>query len=233
MSWELAHFVWNLIITAAISTWSSMGTNGLGWIIGLGTPFLVLVMKMRRAEKGARLKFIFSQWRDDVRDVFVVYLAIGLTIFIWELSWNIPHQTWRKAELTAIPSISAHIPVPFIEKTHSVVPSRSSNYLVGADLKIGAAYYLNGSTLSLAEANTSTMIPAVCVASSATRCIYSGTINTGTWKAGGELYLSDSTPGGLTQTHPSASGHCLQVMGFATSATQILVRVSSDYGCIQ
>jgi hypothetical protein len=108
------------------------------------------------------------------------------------------------------------------------------DYLTGSDLITGDAYYVNSSgVLTPAEANSPSTLPAVCVASSSTRCIYSGTITTGSWTAGGTLYLSDKSPGALTQTIPSTSGHCVQVMGTATSTTNILVKISPDWGGIK
>ena len=106
--------------------------------------------------------------------------------------------------------------------------------LTGSGLTTGTAYYVASSgTLTLAEANASTTLPAVCVASSSTVCVYNGTITTGTWTAGGVLYLSDSTAGALTQTEPSTSGHYIQRVGIATSTSQILILPSLDVGSIQ
>lgn len=45
---------------------------------------------------------------------------------------------------------------------------------------------------------------------------------------GGALYLS-TTAGGITQTAPSSTNDCIQVLGFALSATNILFNPSPDY----
>jgi hypothetical protein len=118
--------------------------------------------------------------------------------------------------------------------TYYVILTGLSSSTFEVSARVGGAAISAGSAGSGTQTVTKVLtLPAVCVASSSTRCIYSGIISTGTWKAGGELYLSDSTPGALTQTLPSASGHALQVMGFAMSTTEILVKMSSDWGSIQ
>lgn len=51
--------------------------------------------------------------------------------------------------------------------------------------------------------------------------------DTWTWTIGGAIYLSTSS--GLTQTAPSATDDCIQVLGFALSATTIFFKPSVDY----
>lgn len=52
--------------------------------------------------------------------------------------------------------------------------------------------------------------------------VYTGGINTAvTTVTGGEIYLSDSSPGGFTSTPPSASGHVVQRIGSGVSSTAI------------
>jgi hypothetical protein len=133
------------------------------------------------------------------------------------------------------PQVQVNVPAPSVILPPQMVrdDQGSSGYLNGNDLQIGHAYYLNGETLTLAEANSPATVPAVCVASSLTRCINNGIIVTGSWKAGGALYLSDTQPGGLMQTATFTSGHFLQVMGHAVSTNKVLVTVSPDYGGIQ
>ncbi len=111
--------------------------------------------------------------------------------------------------------------------------SASTGSLTGSGLTTGSAYYLNSSTLTLAKADSSSTVPAICVASSSTVCVYSGMITTGSWTAGGVLYVSDATSGALTQTAPSTSGHYIQRIGIAISATSMLVMPSLDVAGIQ
>ncbi len=49
-----------------------------------------------------------------------------------------------------------------------------------------------------------------------------------TWTVGGALYLS-ATAGAMTQTAPTATDSCTQVLGFALSATVVSFRASPDY----
>jgi len=107
--------------------------------------------------------------------------------------------------------------------------------ITGSGLTAYDVYYVSSSGLALAEANASSTTPAVCVASSNTVCITNGTVTNGswTWTAGQILYLSDSSSGALTSTEPSTSGHYVQRVAVALSATQILVMPSLDVGGIQ
>jgi len=57
---------------------------------------------------------------------------------------------------------------------------------------------------------------------SAAAQVYTGGINTAVATVtGGEIYLSDTTPGGFTSTPPSAAGHTLQRIGSGVTATAI------------
>jgi hypothetical protein len=96
------------------------------------------------------------------------------------------------------------------------------------------AYYFSGSGLALAEANASTTVPGICVASSTTVCVYSGVVTgfTGLTE-GGVVYVSDGTAGALTQTAPVTSGHYVQTVGVATSTTTILVIPSLNVAGVQ
>jgi hypothetical protein len=109
-----------------------------------------------------------------------------------------------------------------------------SNSLTGSGLTANDAYYMGSSGLALAEANASTTVPAICIASSTTACVFSGVVTgfSGLTQ-GGVVYVSDATAGALTQTAPSTSGHYIQRVGVATSTTAILVMPSVDVGTIQ
>lgn len=45
--------------------------------------------------------------------------------------------------------------------------------------------------------------------------------NSWSWTAGGVLYLSVTTAGGMTQTAPSSTGQCVTVLGVALSSTVV------------
>ena len=106
--------------------------------------------------------------------------------------------------------------------------------LTGSGLTLGNTYYMNGATITAAEANASTTLPAVCVASSTIACTFNGVV-TGLsgLTAGAVYYVSDGTAGAITATAPSTSGHYVQVIGVATSTTSLLVMPSLNYGGIQ
>ena len=92
-------------------------------------------------------------------------------------------------------------------------------------------YYMPaGGSLATAKADGSINLvtnPAVCVASSTSVCATAGnTVTNGSWSwtVGGVLYVSDATTGLMTQTSPSTSGHYVQQIGIALSATVILIQ---------
>jgi len=76
-------------------------------------------------------------------------------------------------------------------------------------------------------------LPGICVASSATVCVYSGTITGLSGLTVGVQYLSDATAGAFTATAPSTSGHYIQRVGVALDTTTLLVMPSLDVGTIQ
>jgi len=53
------------------------------------------------------------------------------------------------------------------------------------------------------------------------------TLSSWTWTVGGQLFLS--TSGAMTQTAPSGSGNCIQVLGIALSATKIDFNSNANY----
>jgi len=91
-------------------------------------------------------------------------------------------------------------------------------------------YYMPaGGSLATAKADGSINLatnPAICVAYSTTVCSTAGgtvTYASWTWTVGGAIYVSDATTGLMTQTAPSTSGHYVQRIGVALSATVMLV----------
>lgn len=87
----------------------------------------------------------------------------------------------------------------------------------------------------IADANTAAKFPAVGIAVGAGAANATVTVlllgiarkDAWTWTVGGLIYLSTSS--GLTQTQPSATDDCIQVIGIATNAARILVQPSLMY----
>ncbi|OFZ19331.1 MAG: hypothetical protein A2X94_00200 [Bdellovibrionales bacterium GWB1_55_8] len=105
----------------------------------------------------------------------------------------------------------------------------------GAGLTQGLVYYMSASGLSPANASAVASMPGVCIASTATACIYSGTFKFAAspgWTIGGVLYVATSA-GGLTQTAPSGSGEQVQRVGVAIASDTILIMPSLDVGGVQ
>ena len=93
------------------------------------------------------------------------------------------------------------------------------------------AYYVSAAdTYTAADATNSAKMPAVCVAASATSCVYSGTVTTSGLTAGAIYYVSATTPGVLTATAPATTGQFIQRVGVALSTTVLLVMPSLDVG---
>lgn len=68
------------------------------------------------------------------------------------------------------------------------------------------------------------------VSNGASATVYYGNINnvlTGL-TVGDELYLSGTTPGGVTATPPSTAGHIVQRLGVATATTEMLVEIDGN-----
>jgi hypothetical protein len=105
--------------------------------------------------------------------------------------------------------------------------------LTGSGLSAGDAYYMAAGGLAVADSSvaSSADMPAICVATSSTVCVYSGVVTTGSWTTGNIIYVG--TSGALTATIPSTSGYSVQRIGVATSATQVLIMPSLDVGLIQ
>jgi hypothetical protein len=117
--------------------------------------------------------------------------------------------------------------------SNSLIPnSATGSYLSATALTTGSAYYQAVSGLTLARANSASTMPAVCVATSATVCLYNGIyryINSQSWTVGGTVYLSSSSAGALTQTAPSGAGTFIQKIGTAIANDTILIMPTLYY----
>lgn len=101
-----------------------------------------------------------------------------------------------------------------------------TNETVGEDVTFGEVLYLNSNgSLYLADADASTTMPVVGIATEAISSTGAGDIlrqgyirdDSWAWTVGGLIYAS-TTAGGLTQTKPTGSGDQVQIVGYAYSA---------------
>lgn len=151
--------------------------------------------------------------------------------------------------MTTLPA-SLIIPTPTIQEgiadtiqfnsTPSTNLSASGNIFLataGENLAFGDIVYIKSDgKLWKADADASTLFPAQFMAiatisaDAVGKFLHTGFArnNSWTWTVGGPVYLS-TTAGGITQTAPSGSGNCIQVLGFALSATVISFNASPDY----
>jgi hypothetical protein len=105
---------------------------------------------------------------------------------------------------------------------------------VTTGLTAGKLYGISGSALTLSEASSaSTVMPAVCIATTTTFCMISGTYTTSGLTANSVYYTSDGTAGTITATAPTTSGHFVQRIGMALSTTVLFVNVGLDVGTVQ
>ena len=107
--------------------------------------------------------------------------------------------------------------------------------VAGTSLSAGSVYYMSGTVLTPAKADAAATTPAICIASSATACMYNGVFRLGAspgWAIGVALYLSDTVAGGLTQVVPATAGHFVQRVGIALAADTVLMMPALDVGQI-
>jgi len=91
------HFIWSIAWDAIAAPYADLGTNPLGWIVGVGIPFGVLAIKARRAPKGEKWSLILSAWRAELRDTLLVYLLVLVAVIAYEGFYRIPHRIWSEA----------------------------------------------------------------------------------------------------------------------------------------
>ena len=115
----------------------------------------------------------------------------------------------------------------------NTISGGSTGSITGSGLTTGQIYYMGSSGLANADSSVaaSANMPGVCVASSATVCVYSGVVTTGTWTQGQIIYVGSS--GALTSTIPSTSGYSVQRVGIAATSNTVLVIPSLDVTVLQ
>lgn len=97
-------FGFDLAWAAASAAFSDLGTNGLGWMVALVIPFLVVLLKIRSKPSGSKWAFICSQWRTELRDAALVFIAVWFFIAAWEGLWGLPRKIWSQAGKVEGPS---------------------------------------------------------------------------------------------------------------------------------
>ena len=109
-------------------------------------------------------------------------------------------------------------------------------YIPGSSLTAAKLYYFASGGLTLAKADDTSTVPAMCLSISTTACSFSGVYrfaSSQSWTAGQLLYVSDASAGALVTTAPSTSGHYVQRVGVALAADTMLILISPDVGGIQ
>jgi len=112
----------------------------------------------------------------------------------------------------------------------------SGLYIPGSSLTAGTVYYQASGGLTAAKADTSTTVPAICIAISTTQCAYAGTFrfsSSQSWTAGQILYVSDASAGAIVNSAPTTSAHYIQRIGVALANDTIQFMPSIDVGGIQ
>lgn len=106
-------FAWDVVVEAAKAAFSDLGTNALDWVIGLGTPVLLTLMKARQAPKNRRWNYVRRNWRSEIRQLLVVSIVVWSAVFVYEAKWHIPRRILQEAENAPSPALlPSQIPVP-------------------------------------------------------------------------------------------------------------------------
>jgi hypothetical protein len=103
-------FMWQLVFGAFREMLADWGTSPLGWMLIFIIPVGVLAMKAHRAEKGKVWIEVLENWREEIRDVFVVTLACSALIFSYELFFREPFTIWKRFSGIPPPPLLFHAP---------------------------------------------------------------------------------------------------------------------------
>jgi hypothetical protein len=96
----MGFIVWRGILAA----WADLGTNGLGWFVGLGTPVLAVFWRASQGPSGKRGEFVRQKWKEELKHAFVLAIAVFFLIATWEACWNIPYGIWQQAQNAPAPT---------------------------------------------------------------------------------------------------------------------------------
>lgn len=110
----------------------------------------------------------------------------------------------------------------------AIVAATTRTYVAGEDLAAGDFVYIKSDGLvwkasADLSGNAATGFVLASVPSGANALVYRDGLNTGlvSLTVGARYYLSDATPGGVTDTPVTGAGRLHQFLGIATSATTI------------
>jgi hypothetical protein len=115
-------FLWQLMLGAGREVLADWGTSPLGWLLIFVIPVGVLAVKALRAEKGKVRAEVLENWREEIRDVFVVTLACSALIFSYELFREEPVKIWREADGIQLPPLLFRDP-PSIASDSGLIPT--------------------------------------------------------------------------------------------------------------
>ncbi len=117
------------------------------------------------------------------------------------------------------------------------VSGQTISLIAGENLTFGMPVYIKSDgKMWKADANAAGLFPSQFMAAATIAADASGSFlisgiarnDAWSWTVGGAIYLS-TTAGTMTQTAPSATDDCIQVLGFATHADRMLFNPSPDY----
>lgn len=121
----------------------------------------------------------------------------------------------------------------FLQGSSLSAGTGSGSVISGTSLTAGRAYYMASGGLTLAKADSSSTLPAVCIADTTSSCMFSGVYkfsSTQSWTAGNQIYISAANAGYLVTTAPSTAGQFVQKIGIAIASDTILIMPSLDVG---
>ena len=96
----MVQFCFEIIARAVFAAWADMGTNGLGWFIGIGSPVGAAVLSIAKAPRRHKWLTFLTKWRSELKQAMGIALAALVLIACWEAMWNIPHTINRDAQIT-------------------------------------------------------------------------------------------------------------------------------------
>jgi len=103
--------------------------------------------------------------------------------------------------------------------------------VTGVGLSVGSVYALTTSGLVLAQGNSLSTMPGICVAVTSSSCqaggLYTAASTIGNGNIGATVYVSPTTAGGMTTTAPS-SGQYMNTLGTLTAPNTITLNPSLD-----
>jgi len=146
---------------------------------------------------------------------------------------------WNQSLLRAEISENAGPWIPLVGGAAPPTALVSSTYTCPSSVAIGHAVYISGAgAVDLADADNLSRVPCVGVVvakPTVTSCIvqYYGELPGFVGLTPGDTVYLSKTPGGVTQTAPSAIGDLVQRIGFARSSTVVVLQVTQETTTLQ